>query len=255
MVEESKRRPGRRGSGLPRASRRGGDALLVTCEHGGNRVPASCASRFRGARRLLDSHRGWDPGALQLARQISRRLRAPLVAATISRLVVDLNRSPGHPRLLSERTCALDASARHHLLARHYHPHRAKVLDELTRLQVRGRRVVHVAVHSFTPVLDGVRRRADVGLLYDPRRREEAAFARRWSRALRAADPTLRVLANHPYRGDADGLTTSLRKLHPEVRYLGIELEVNQALLAAGPRRWREVRALLVETLRGVLQG
>jgi hypothetical protein len=50
-------------------------------------------------------------------------------------------------------------------------------------------------------------------------------------------------------------LTTSLRRLHPEGRYLGIELEVNQALMAAGPRRWREVRALLRDTLREALQG
>jgi predicted N-formylglutamate amidohydrolase len=246
MVAARKRRstPGRE---------RGRDALLLTCEHGGQRVPASCAHLFRGARRLLESHRGWDPGALQLARQLARSLDAPLVAATLSRLVVDLNRSAGHPRLLSERTRLLTSAERYRLLARHYHPHRARVLDRLTRLQARGRRVVHVAVHSFTPVLDGVPRRADIGLLYDPRRREEAAFARRWSRALRAADPSLRVLANHPYRGDSDGLTTSLRKLHPETLYLGLELEVNQALLAAGPRRWREVRALLTATLRAAL--
>ena len=32
----------------------------------------------------------------------------------------------------------------------------------------RGRRVIHISSHSFTPELNGKVRRADVGLLYDP---------------------------------------------------------------------------------------
>ena len=229
------------------------ELVLLTCEHGGHRVPADQARLFRGRAGLLRSHRGWDPGALELARQLARRLPAPLVASTVSRLVVDLNRSPGHPRLYSERTRELDAAARRRLLDRYYHPHRARVLSQLERLGRRAPRVVHIAVHSFVAVLDGVPRKADIGLLYDPRRRAEAEFARAWKRTLRREDPTLRVLANHPYRGDSDGLTTSLRKLHPDSRYLGIELEVSQALVESGARRWREVRALLVRSLQALL--
>jgi len=60
-----------------------------------------------------------------------------------------------------------------------------RVRLERPAVLTRGDRVIHVAVHSFTPTLRGVRRNADVGLLYDPARPGELALARRW-RAVRS---------------------------------------------------------------------
>jgi predicted N-formylglutamate amidohydrolase len=105
-----------------------------------------------------------------------------------------------------------------------------------------------VAVHSFTPELAGVVRNADIGLLYDSRRKGEAKLCRRWAAILHRLDPELRVRFNHPYSGAADGLTTALRRLHPESRYLGIELEINQAQV--GSRRWRRFQKQISESLR-----
>ncbi len=36
--------------------------IVITCEHGGNRVPKLYRELFHGQRRLLESHRGYDPG-------------------------------------------------------------------------------------------------------------------------------------------------------------------------------------------------
>jgi predicted N-formylglutamate amidohydrolase len=94
-----------------------------------------------------------------------------------------------------------------------------------------------VAVHSFTPVLRGAVRDYGIGILYDPRRRRERALALAWQRQLRAALPGVGVRRNAPYRGDADGLTTALRRERPPRRYLGIELELNQQLIASDPER------------------
>ena len=60
-------------------------AILITCEHGGNQVPARWRARFRGAGAVLSSHRGWDPGALGVARTLAKALGAPLVFAETSR--------------------------------------------------------------------------------------------------------------------------------------------------------------------------
>ena len=229
--------------------------LLLTCEHGGNRVPARYAQLFRGERAPLASHRGWDPGALELARELRRALKAPLFAATVSRLVADLNRSPTHPKVLSEPMRALPAEERARVLARHHAPHRAAVEAHVARQVAAGARVVHVGVHSFTPVLEGVRRELDVGLLFDPRRPLERALCLRWRAALRAADPALRVRFNQPYRGTSDGLTTTLRARYPAGAYLGIELELNQALPLGPSPRWRAVRRLLAGTLAEALPG
>ena len=73
------------------------DTFIITCEHGGNRIPAPYRRLFRERRALLLCHRGYDPGSLVMAKALARACRAPLVASTVSRLLIDLNRSIGHP--------------------------------------------------------------------------------------------------------------------------------------------------------------
>ena len=229
------------------------DCLVLTCEHGGNRIPRPYAHLFRGSARLLASHRGWDRGALQLARLLSHELRRPLLAVPWSRLFVEANRSPGNHRIWSHLTKDLPYEERQQILDRWWRPHREQVESAIADAIARGHRVVHVAVHSFTPELDGEVRNADVGLLYDSRRKQEAAFSRGWATALRGIDPALRVRLNYPYAGAADGLTTWLRRRHPQSRYLGVELEINQAIV--GTPRWRRFQQRIAQSLRESITG
>jgi predicted N-formylglutamate amidohydrolase len=217
--------------------------LLLTCEHGGNRVPAAYGALFRGAARTLASHRGHDLGALHAARSLARALDAPLLAATVTRLLVDLNRSRGHPALHSEFTAGLAAEERERIVRRHYDPWRGRVVEAVAAAIARHGCVLHVSVHSFTPVLGGVRRRADLGLLYDPARAAEARFCRRWQAALAGCADGWAVRRNYPYRGTSDGQVVELRRRFG-ARYAGVELEINQALLVPGPRRARLLRDL-----------
>lgn len=226
-----------------------GRQLVVSCEHGGREVPAPFAALFTGHAALLDSHRGWDPGALELARELAEAFGAPLFASTTTRLLVDLNRSTGHPRLFSELSRGLPRNARQALVAEHYRPHRDAVEGEIARRIAAGRPVLHIASHSFTPALDEVVRDADVGFLYDPRRPGEAALARRWLAELARRAPALRLRRNYPYRGRGDGLTALLRKHFGPADYLGLELEVNQRFVAAGGAAWARLRTDLVEAL------
>jgi predicted N-formylglutamate amidohydrolase len=228
------------------------DQLLLTCEHAGNRVPRAYASRFRRAAAVLESHRGWDPGALPLARKLARRVGVPLRFVATSRLLVEANRSPENPRIWSPYTAGLPAEERQRILDRYYWPHRRDVEAAVRASSAAGRRVVHVAVHSFTPRIDGEVRRGDVGLLYDPERPRERALALRWQGILHELDPTLRVRRNYPYRGVADGLATWLRRRFPAADYAGFELEVNQAVFE-GPRR-REIERTLVRSLERLLE-
>jgi len=226
------------------------DVLILTCEHGGNAVPRAYAHLFRGAKAQLESHRGWDPGALTLARHLAKALDRPLLAVTVSRLFVESNRSPTNHRIWSDFTKGLPREERQRILERWWRPHRQAVEEAVAAEIRRGRRVVHVAVHSFTPVLDGEERNAEIGLLYDSRRKQEGRFSRAWGRALHGIDPSLRVRYNYPYAGMADGLTTWMRRIHPESRYVGVELEINQSLVAS---RWRQVQREIAESLRAVI--
>jgi predicted N-formylglutamate amidohydrolase len=229
------------------------DVHLVTCEHGGHRIPPAWRSLFAGHESALASHRGWDPGALAMARTLAHGLGARLHYATVSRLLVDLNRSPGHPRLFSEFTRPLPAPRRQVLLARHYRPYRTRVERAVAAAVAAGGRVVHVSSHSFTPVLDGRVRDCDLGLLYDPRRPGESALCHAWQTALQGGAPPLRVRRNHPYRGAADGLTAWLRRHYPADAYLGIELEINQKLVAPGRASWGQLRHRILAALRTAL--
>lgn len=212
------------------------DRFIVTCEHGGNRIPARYAALFRRARGDLDSHRGYDIGALALARGIASGLRAPLYAATISRLLIDLNRSPGHRAWYSDITRALPPAERARIRQWYYDPYRAQVESAIAHAVRRGDRVVHLAVHSFTPRYRKRVRRGDIGLLYDPARPAEREFSAALQRVLRRALPGMRIRRNYPYLGSADGFTTYLRRRFSASRYLGIELEVNQKHQRQGAR-------------------
>jgi predicted N-formylglutamate amidohydrolase len=226
------------------------DSFVISCEHGGNRIPARYRRLFRGRRSLLASHRGHDPGALVMARELARAFSAPLVTSTVSRLLVDLNRSVGHPQLFSAATRGAPAAFRAGIVERHYRPYRAQVARIVAQAVSRGRRVIHISSHSFTPKLRGKVRRADVGLLYDPARCGEAALCARWKASLRAMAPGLRVRRNYPYAGKGDGLTSHLRREFPPTAYVGIELEINQNIVFTAGRRWTALRSVLIDSLR-----
>lgn len=226
------------------------DAFMITCEHGGNGIPAPYRQLFQGRRALLDSHRGYDPGALVVAKELAKAFEAPLVTSTVSRLLVDLNRSIGHPQLFSAATRGAPANLRAQIVEQHYRPYRAHV-ERLVRQSVsRGRRVIHISSHSFTPELNGKVRRADVGLLYHPARHGEAELCARWKASFAACAPELRVRRNYPYAGKGDGLTSHLRRRFPRATYVGIELEVNQKIVLAAGRRWPALRGVLIASLR-----
>jgi predicted N-formylglutamate amidohydrolase len=223
-------------------------SCLVTCEHAGREVPERWRPLFAGDDELLASHRGWDPGSRELGEALARRLGCALIVASITRLLVELNRSPGHPELFSERTRGLSAAERTALLEEHYFPYRHAVEAAVAeRAAGAGPPCLHLSAHSFTPLWEGRRREVGVGLLFDPARPRETAFCRRLRDLLERRRSDLAVRFNEPYLGVDDGLTTHLRGRFPDARYLGIELEVNQRFPLAGGAAWGALRRDLAE--------
>ena len=243
-----------RSSGVHNSNGNVKTSLLVTCEHGGNRVPRRYAHLFRRSGRRLETHRGFDFGALLMAQEISQCFDAPLVASTVTRLLVDLNRSVGH-RDISRVYRELSPVERERMLRDCYLPYRSEVERLVAKAIGCGRRVVHISSHSFTPRLHGKVRRADVGLLYDPVRPGESTFCRLWKAAIKRVAPELRVRRNYPYYGKGDGLTSYLRLRHSPDAYVGVELEINQALVIGTKGRWTRLRASVIESLRITLES
>ena len=84
--------------------------------------------------------------------------------------MVELNRSLHHPNLFSKWTKDLSPPEKERVLAEYYFPYRSKVEEYIHRALKDQDALIHLSVHSFTPVMDGIVRNADIGLLYDPRR-------------------------------------------------------------------------------------
>lgn len=224
--------------------------FLLTCEHGGNKVPVAYRALFVNAEMLLSTHRGLDIGALDLFRTLGSLADASYYSTT-SRLLVELNRSLHHPKLFSESTASLSSSEKARLLAKYYTPYRSAVQKHIQDWLKKNDQVIHISVHSFTPMLNGITRNADIGLLYDPGLKSEKRFAEEWSAVLNVLAPDLRVRMNYPYRGTADGFTTYLRKQFA-TNYIGIELEVNQKW-AHKARIEKRLKDVISDSVRMVL--
>ncbi|WP_153558999.1 N-formylglutamate amidohydrolase [Roseimaritima sediminicola] len=219
-----------------------GTTCILSCEHGGCEVPDELSDCFAtaGAARALRSHRGYDPGALTVARALAAYLACPLWLSTVSRLVVDLNRSKDSPELFSRFTGSCAAARRQHILQTYYRPYRRRVTSAIRRRAANGG-VLHLSIHTFTPRYRGTQRRFDVGVLFDPDRPWERQLATRLLDQLNRAG--LHAVANRPYHGCDDGLTTTLRGRFDDTRYAGIELEINNRfarLATTTQRSWCE---------------
>ncbi|MDB5801632.1 MAG: N-formylglutamate amidohydrolase [Rhodocyclales bacterium] len=229
--------------------------IVITCEHGGNRIPSRYRGLFTFHQALLQTHRGYDPGALLMAQDLAKAFAAPMVSSTVSRLLVDLNRSVGNPAQFFEATAREPAALRQQILQMHYAPYRAKAEHLARQAVARHGRVVHISSHSFTPELDGEVRQADIGLLYDPTRPGEVELCARWKAALKAHACDLVVRRNYPYQGKGDGLASWFRRQLTPDAYIGVELEINQKHVFAGGPPWTALRKLIVASLRNALQG
>lgn len=206
--------------------------LIITCEHAANVVPSEYSYLFQKDLPRLSTHQGYDIGAKKVARALAKSFHAPYFEHDITRLLVDVNRSLSSKSLFYY---SLKKGEQNEILTKYYFPYRHKVEDEIANLIASHHQVLHLSIHSFTPVLHGVMRNADIGLLYDPSRFQERRHSEKIINYLKA-NTYLTMRRNYPYLGASDGLVTHLRKLFTSQDYVGIEIEINQRLLEAGMR-------------------
>lgn len=217
----------------------------MSCEHAVNTIPSAYQHLFHQQEAILNTHRGVDLGTLDIARDLSKTLHCPLVEANVSRLMIDCNRSLTHSRCFSEFTKGLPQSEKQHIIDQYYQPFRQKTEALVHNNIQQGFQVIHLSIHSFTPILNHHVRNADIGFLYDPRRLGEKKLATQWRKRILEESPTYRIRMNYPYRGISDCLVSTLRKKYPEQDYLGFEIEINQAIVFDKKQMLGEALALL----------
>jgi predicted N-formylglutamate amidohydrolase len=229
----------------------GSSPYLLLGDHAGRAIPRRLGDLGlpQGA---LDLHIGWDIGVGGVGLKLASALDACFIRQTYSRLVIDCNRRPGEadsvPAVSDGVTIAGnvglnadDIAARLEAIWRPYQDGVARLLDERQRL---GRRTLLVALHSFTPRMQGVSRPWRYGVLH----RGDSALSARVLALLRAEFGEL-AGDNQPYAMDGTDATIPL---HADPRGLDyLELEIRQDLIEHGDGQ-NAVAAMIAKLLGSV---
>ena len=231
---------------------------LVSCDHATNHVPKEvCGGDLGLPPEQMRRHIAYDIGAAGVCRHLAERLGARAILARFSRLVIDPNRGEDDPTLIMRLydgtiiPCNrhVDAAETARRLERYHRPYHAAY----EALAARVENTAIVAIHSFTPKLNGRAPRPwHVGLLYA---RADSRLARPLLAALRA-QKDLCVGENEPYAGHLPGDAIdrhALKKGRPNIL---IELRHDLIETEADQRAWAERLApLLEDALARMRQG
>jgi len=223
--------------------------FLFIGDHAGRAIPKRLRALGLG-RADLGRHIAWDIGVEAVGRQLAARLNACFIRQAYSRLVIDCNRVPGSAASIAAisdgtpipRNFDLTAAEKTDRLESIYRPYQNSIARELDERHAKGLPTVLVALHSFTPSLDGAKRPWRFGILH----RGDSPFSARILRAMSGAlGPE--VGDNQPYAMDETDNTVPLHRAGRDIDYL--ELEVRQDLIseAQGQRAAaREIADFLV---------
>ncbi len=213
--------------------------LLLVCDHASREIPASLG-RLGMADDAFDRHIAYDIGAEAISRRLSANLDAPLVLAGYSRLLIDLNRPPGHPQSIMDRSDDtaipgnkdLSEAAKRQRIRDLFEPYHDAVNRALARLWEHGQAPALFSVHSFSPGFGGQPRPWDVGVL--------------WNHDPRIAVPLMELLEaeglnvgdNEPYSGHDLAYTIDMHAGAAGLPSCVIEINQNQVRDDAGIERW-----------------
>jgi predicted N-formylglutamate amidohydrolase len=232
--------------------------FLVTCDHATNRVPSDVSGGSLG---LCDAdmarHIAFDPGAAGLTVALATALNAPAILSDFSRLVIDPNRGADDPTLVMKLYDGTIIPANRHITADEVARRRAALYDPYhsayAELAARRPDTVIVAVHSFTPCLQGRTPRPwHIGILHAP---QDGRLSRAFLDQL-ATQSDLCLGDNEPYLGHLPGDAIDRHALQMGRHNTLIELRNDLILDEAAQTRWAERLApLLTAALANVDKG
>ena len=232
----------------------GSSPFVLVCDHASNRIPAEYEDLGLGSIDRL-RHIAWDPGALAVSLRLVDVLDAPLVHSTISRLVIDCNRTHGAPDLIAPVSESTEIPGNRHVtpadrqrrIDAFHVPFHDQIEALLNRRAAEGRETILVAMHSFTPIYKGIARPWPIGLIHGV----DTTFTRHVFDALRTEEPGLNVGWNEPYAA-LNGVTFTLEH-HGDGRGLPstmIEIRHDEILEPEGVARWASLLARCLAAAR-----
>lgn len=222
--------------------------IVLTCEHASNHIPK--AYKHLIPQNILSTHSAYDIGVLGLIQNIHRNIPSNIYLASISRLVIDMNRSlTNRHTLFSPYTQQLTYDEKKNIIEQYYLNYRQPIENKILKLMHSNYHVWHLSIHSFTPVFNHIKRNADIGLLYNPQSFLEKQWAHLFKTTLHTLNPNLIIRMNYPYLGISDSLTQSFRKKINTNNYVGIEIEMNQKYFLSKKQHFPLLEFQIIQTL------
>jgi predicted N-formylglutamate amidohydrolase len=220
--------------------------VLFVCDHASNIIPGALAGLGLGSAEL-DKHIAWDIGAGNVAVALAAHFHVPVVLAATSRLVVDCNRNLDDPTafpIISDGAAVpgnvgLDEAARQARADTYYWPYHHAIRDKLRELESLAAAPALIAVHSFTPTMDGEGRPWHIGALWD----KDPRIAVPLINALRSRGGLV-VGDNEPYSGRHPADFTLDHHAEAEgLPHLGIEIRQDLIDTPAGVAEYAQILA------------
>jgi len=229
--------------------------MLLVCDHASRRFPVSLGDLGvdPAVRRC---HLAWDIGAGALTRMLAERLAATTVFQQYSRLVIDCNRQLLDPGAFLEFGDGVVVPGNRNLAYEHkqaradeiYWPYHYALAEELVRLRERSNPPSVYAIHSFTPVLNGISRECEIGILWDKDRRVSTPMVE----ALREHDYV--VGDNEPYSGKApQDFTIDHHAESAGLPHVGIEIRQDLIDDEAGVNEIADILTPVIEKIQAQL--
>ena len=230
----------------------GGAPVVLVADHASRAVPAALDGLGLDEGHF-ERHIAYDIGAAGVTRLLAAQLDAPAVLAGYSRLVIDVNRPPGHPQSISEASDGteipgnrgLGEEAQKQRVEMLFEPYHDAIHEALARLWRRGKPPALFSIHSFTPDYGDEDRPWDVGVLWnrDPRI-ARPLIERLGARGLNVGD-------NLPYSGLELAYTINLHGAVAGLANCAVEINQNQVSDGEGIERWAGILAgVMVEILQ-----
>jgi predicted N-formylglutamate amidohydrolase len=181
------------------------------------------------------------------------------VLAGYSRLVVDLNRAPDHSECMVEESdhtripanASLSKEAKAQRLKEIFWPYHNQIARQVDRFVKKGRTPLLLAVHSFTPEMDRVKRPWHIAVLWN----KQEKTARKLIAEIKKNNPRLKVGENEPYTLKNERFRGSTIWRHAEERNLPyVFVEFRQDLVDTKEKaiQWAE---MFIRALQPVFEG
>lgn len=230
-------------------------SFLLTGDHAGVAIPEALGTLGLSPHDL-SRHIACDIGVAELGRKLAHRMDACFVEQQYSRLVIDCNRAPGRDDSIppvSDGTAipgnfVLESGMRSERVRAIHAPYQTTIETILAERDRAGRKTILIALHSFTPVMAGMARPWDIGVLHAG---GDTTFAIALLNRLYRMDG-MTVGDNNPYRMDDTDHTVPLHAYAARRPYAELEIRQDHLSDAAGQDLWA---GRLTDALRSAMRS